>query len=145
MRGGNRTRLVVILWWGVDMGIRVRDRVRGFDDETFAKFARSMQLSLMDGNRTRAHYLVDSFLDEFSRIEVTLEIGDSVAQLVDPETAGLLQGAGYHNIASLVHASDADLLGIHMFGSGRLRKTRAALVAHKFSAPVRKTSVLTAC
>ena len=128
------------------MGVRVRDRVRGFDDETFAKFSRSLQLSLLDGNRVRAHYLVDQFAEQFKRTSVpTLECGDSVAQLVDPETAGLLQGAGYQSIGSVVHATDADLLSIHMLGSGRLKKIRAALIEHKFSSVVRKTSVLTAC
>ena len=62
-----------------------------------------------------------------------LELGDSVALLLDPETSGLLQGAGYHNIASLLYASDAELLSIRMFGKGRLAQTRAALAKHNFA------------
>ena len=119
------------------MGIRVRDRVREWDHSEFEKLTRKLQLSLIDRNVERALDQVSAFartLDLESAGKKMLEPGDSVALLVDPESAGLLQAAGYDNIASVMHATDVELLRIRMFGKGRLAKLRAALRDQKLVA-----------
>jgi len=45
-----------------------------------------------------------------------LEPGGSIALLVDPESANLLQNAGYDNISSVMYATDSEQLRIPMFG-----------------------------
>lgn len=124
--------------------VRVRDRVRDWDDIEFQKLCRKIQLSLMERNLEKAHDQVSAFartMDGSKRPQ--LELGDSVSLLLDPESAGLLQGEGYDTIASILYATDDELLRIHMFGQKRLAKARAALVEHKF-ASTKKSGVLTA-
>ncbi|MCC6511510.1 MAG: hypothetical protein IT423_20590 [Pirellulaceae bacterium] len=124
--------------------VRVRERVRGWDDGEFEKLCRKIQLSLLDRNAERAHDQLAAFarnlLDEKQR--PILELGDSVALLVDPEAAGLLQGAGYDSISSVVYATDAELLRIKMFGPKRLANLRSTLKTHNF-ARSKKSVVLT--
>lgn len=126
------------------MAERVRDRVRGFDVNAFGIFTRSLQLSLIDGNLARAHHLVDLFADQFrdSKKKAKLEPGDPVSLLVDPETSGLLEAAGYANIASVFAATDAELRKIKYVGTKRLTLIREALKKNGFTRKSTKTAIL---
>lgn len=126
---------------------RTRDKVQGFDDGSFGALTRKLQLSLIDGNLERAHRLVDLFAGELREErkakKAVLEPGDSVAQLVDPETACHLENGGFLNIASVIAATDAELLRVYMFGAKRLKMLREALAKHGFSKKSSATVVLT--
>lgn len=116
--------------------VRVKDREKDWDEVGFQRFCRKLELSLMVRNAAKAHDQLSAFarsLEEERRPQ--LEIGDSVALLLDAETAGILQAEGYDTISSVLYATDDELAKIHMFGPKRLKKVRDALAEQNFALP----------